>query len=271
MTETTEQPTETAAPRSRRAIELDPICAEAVDLAREAAAEVALEPIGEYYGCVAEDVRVVTHRFAATHRAYRGWQWSVTVTRAARAKHATVNEVVVLPGPDALVAPDWVPYADRVEPGDIAPGLVAPTPDNDPRLVPGYTGGADDAADADPADASITRALVAELGLGRSRLLSVEGRDEAAERWLDGDGGPDNEMSRQAPADCVSCGYFVRLSGSLGRLFGVCANHHSPSDGSVVHLHHGCGGHSDAVAESRIAERPPAVWDTIEFDVVPWD
>lgn len=240
-------------------------------MAREAAAEVALEPIGEYYGCTAEDVRVVTHRFGATHPAYRGWLWSVTVARAARAKYATVNEVVVLPGPDSLVAPEWVPYEERIEPGDIAPGLVAPTPDNDPRLEPGYTGGVDDSQDADPADASITRALVAEFGLGRRRVLSVDGRDQAAERWLDSEGGPDNEMSRLAPGDCVTCGYFVRLSGTLGRLFGVCANVHSPSDAQVVHIDHGCGGHSDVVAESRLAERPAAVWDTVVGQRTEWE
>lgn len=241
---------------------LDRICAEAVDQAREAAAEVALDPVGDYLGCVAEADRVVTHRFAAGHPGYRGWQWAVTMARAARARRATVNEVVVLPGPDAQVAPPWVPWSERLESDDLEPGMIAPTPDNDPRLEPGYTGG-ELAADADPAEVSQMRAVVAELGLGRERVMSAEGRELAAARWYDGDGGPRGQMTKQAPGVCVDCGYFVRLAGSLGTVFGVCANGQVPFDGQVVSVDHGCGGHSDVVDESRAAERPPIVWDTI--------
>lgn len=245
-----------------RAPKLDQICADAVDLARAAAAEVALDPVGEYLGCVAEADRVVTHRFAAGHRGYRGWQWVVTLARAARARRATVNEVVVLPGPQALVAPSWVPWAERTQVDDLDPGMVAPTADNDPRLEPGFTGG-DHRADDEPAEASQLRAVVAELGLGRQRVLSPYGRELAATRWHDGVGGPEDAMTRQAPGVCVTCGYFIRLSGSLGTVFGACANGQTPFDAQVVSVDHGCGGHSDVVAETRAAERPPMVWDTI--------
>ena len=83
---------------------------------------------------------------------------------------------------------------------------------------------------------------------------------------MDGEGGPDNAMTRQAPGSCVDCGYFVRLSGSLGVTFGVCANQFSPSDGSVVSFDHGCGAHSDVVEESRGVELANPVWDTISLD-----
>lgn len=221
--------------------------------------------VGEHLGHTVDGDRIVTHRFASTDPAYRGWHWSVTVVRAARAKDVTVNEVVLLPGPDALLGQPWVPWEDRIGPGDLVPGALMPTADDDPRLEPGYTGG-EDAADVDPAEASATRVVVAELGLGRERVLSIEGRDEAVERWLTSDGGPDTPMAHQAPGHCVSCGYFVRLRGSFGTLFGVCANKYSPSDGRVVHLEHGCGGHSDVVDDRRPREVPGPVWDTINWD-----
>ena len=89
---------------------------------------------------------------------------------------------------------------------------------------------------------------------------------EAAERWLASDGGPDNEMTRQAPDVCESCGFFARIEGSLGVLFGVCANAYSPSDARVVSVDHGCGAHSAVVAENRAEELPAPAWETIDWD-----
>lgn len=255
-------PTATAA---RRAPKIDQVCADAVDLAREAAeTEAGARTVGEHLGVQADGERVCTHLFENQHPGYVGWRWSVTVARASRAKKATVDEVVLLPGDDSVLAPSWIPWGERIEGGDVTPGVLMPTPDDDPRLEPGYTGG-EQAADEDPAEASITRVVVAELGLGRERVLSVQGRDEAAERWLDGDAGPRNESTKQAPASCGSCGYFVRLQGSMGRLFGACTNLWSPRDAGVVSIDHGCGGHSDVVAEQREAELPEPAWQTVEM------
>lgn len=249
-----------------RAVKLDSICAGAVDLAREAVVETAgVLGVGDYLGCTAEAERVATHQFGCPHPGYVGWKWSVTVARASRGKRATVDEVVLLPGEDALQSEAWVPWADRIGPGDVGPGLLMPTPDSDPRLEPGYTGG-EDAADADPAELAQTRAVVAELGLGRERVLSVEGRSEAAERWQGGDGGPDNQISKLAPATCVTCGFFVRLRGSLGREFGVCSNAYSPSDAQVVAIDHGCGAHSSVAEPERTQQPSTPVWDTIAWD-----
>ena len=255
-----------SAPKRVRAVKPDAQGAAAVELARAAAVETAgVIGVGEHMACVGSADRVVTHTFACPHPGYRGWQWSVTLVRASRAKEVTVNEVVLLPGEDALQAPAWVPYADRITGGDVEPGMLMPTPDNDPRLVPGYTTSPDDAT-SDPDEFVQMRAVVQELGLGRERLLSPWGKDQAAQRWLESDGGPDNQMTKQAPGACVSCGYFVRLQGSLGQAFGVCANEYSPSDGSVVAMDHGCGAHSDVTEEKRGVELREPVWDTISFD-----
>src|SRR4029453_17114834 len=102
----------------------DEICLAAVDLARAAAEGTSgVIGVGDYLGAQAEDTRVVSHFFACPHPGYRGWRWSVTVARAARARVVTVDEVVLLPGEGALAAPEWIPYADRIQPGDVTPGL----------------------------------------------------------------------------------------------------------------------------------------------------
>ncbi len=110
-------------PTTTRTFKLDAACAEAVDLAREVA-EATAGPmgVGEHRGVEAEGDRVVSHWFDCTHPAYRGWRWSVTLARASRARTVTVDEVVLLPGDGALLAPDWVPWAERVQPGDVTAG-----------------------------------------------------------------------------------------------------------------------------------------------------
>ena len=77
--------------------------------------------------------------------------------------------------------------------------------------------------------------------------------------------------AKQAPGPCVTCGYFVRLGGSLGRLFGACANEYSPYDGRVTSVDHGCGGHSDVVADERGVRLPEPVFDTVHVDHSPFD
>jgi Protein of unknown function (DUF3027) len=244
----------------------DAVCLAAVDLARAAADETAgAIGVGEYLGAQAEDTRVVSHFFACPHPGYRGWRWSVTVARAARARVVTIDEVVLLPGEGALQVKPWVPWAERIQPRDVTPGLLMPSTGDDPRLEPGYTGG-EDASNPEPAEMSLVRVVVTELGLGRERVLSAEGRDEATQRWLAGDGGPDNQLSRLAPDVCETCGFFVRLRGSLGTLFGVCANAFSVSEGTVVSVDHGCGAHSSVQADEQPDALPPPVWDTIEWE-----
>lgn len=237
---------------------LDAVAAAAVDLARAAAvAQAGAAQVGEHLGVVAEAERLVTHAFACLHPGYAGWFWAVTLARVPRARQATVDEVVLLPGDGALLAPRWVPWSERIAPGDVAPGMLLATPDNDPRLEPGYVAGADPKT---PDEAIEIRAIVRELGLGRSRVLSADGRDLAADRWAGGFGA-ETASARQAPAPCSSCAYLVRLRGGLGAAFGVCANEYSSADGRVVAVDYGCGAHSDVVEERRGVELPPVVWD----------
>ncbi|XRQ11241.1 DUF3027 domain-containing protein [Actinomadura welshii] len=245
--------------RRTRTPAVDTACAEAVDLAREAAEETARpQPVGEHLGLRAEGDRVVTHYFGCLDPAYAGWRWAVTVTRAARAKVVTVSECVLLPGDDALLAPQWVPWLERLRPGDLGPGDLLPTAPDDVRLAPGFTQ-VDDSGD---------RQAQWEPGLGRVRVLSREGRDEAAARWYDGVGGPRAPIAMSAPAQCSTCGFFVALAGELRQLFGVCANEYASDDGRVVSADHGCGAHSEAVSIPAVSEHNPPVVDELDYEVV---
>lgn len=245
---------------------MDPACAEAVELARaEAVAMAGGDVVGEHLGVVAEADRVVTHRFESTQPGYVGWHWSVTVVRAARAKAVTVNECVLLPGDTAVLAPEWLPWEDRVRPDDLGAGDLIPVPEHDPRLEPGYT-------DADKLISDIDlRQVVDELGLGRERVLSRFGRIDAAQRWYEGDGGPYTDIAKAAPAPCSTCGFAVPVSGLLGQSFGVCTNERTPFDGTTVSWDHGCGGHSDVqmvAVDSRSAGGDEPVHDTVTLDEV---
>jgi hypothetical protein len=238
------QENEQAVPSTDTAETADEACVAAVELARAAAIEVAGPAVGDYLGVEVDDARVVTHSFATTEKAYRGWRWAVTVARADDSADVTVDEVVLLPGSGALVSPDWVPWSERIRPGDLTPGDLLPPKPDDPRLVPAY---------ADPDAFDEWSDLHWELGLGRPRVLSLEGRVEAAERWYDGPPGPSSPIAKVAPARCGDCGFLVPLAGSMRALFGVCANEYAPDDAKVVSLDHGCGAHSEVVADAASA------------------
>ena len=302
--------------------EPDQACADAVDLAR-AAAEDDAGPgqVGPHVGIEVESDRVVTHQFACLNPAYVGWRWAVTVSRAARAKVVTVSESVLLPGPDSLLAPDWVPWTERVRPGDLKAGDLMPASSDDERLVPvvaitgepglldwdeddawrlGFEPGAGPGDEPGPSEsgqsesgpsetvpgpAEEAAALPASPGSTRARsrrkpaqsqaraqsvgvlrptrVLSAVGRDEAAIRWHGGDQGPGSPLASAAPAHCLTCGFMVRLSGPLGRVFGACANEFAPDDGKVVSVDHGCGAHSDGEVRAAVPV-PDAAAPTVD-------
>jgi hypothetical protein len=273
----------------------DRLCAEAVDLARAAAEEAAAPGVvGEHAGLESEGDRVVTHFFECKELGYRGWRWAVTVARASRAKVVTLDEVVLLPGSDALLAPEWVPWSERLRPGDMGPGDLLPTDADDLRLEPGYTGEEEpppnaavseemaelvEAEDLEVTQGSPARLPVApargsiaavaeELGMRRARVLSRYGLHVAADRWEDAYGSK-TPMAQAAPATCVSCAFLVPIGGSLGQAFGVCANEFSPADGRVVSLTYGCGGHSEAAVMPTPPQPAPPVIDETKVDPFP--
>jgi hypothetical protein len=237
---------------------VDEVAAAAVDEARAAVEADAPGLVGEHLGVWADDARVLTHFFATLDPAYRGWRWAVTVARASRSKSVTVDDVVLLPGDGALLSPEWVPWSERLRPGDLGVGDLLPTAADDPRLAPSFLTTDDDDE----------REVGFEFGLGRERVLSYDGRVEAVERWYGGEPGPEAAMARAAPAACASCGFFVPLSGALRQAFGACANEFAPDDGRVVAVDHGCGAHSQAVVVPSASQPVPPSDESLGYDVV---
>ncbi len=247
---------ERRAPRRPAAIVLDAVLAEAVDVARSAITEVAGESeVGAHLGVVAEDTRLVTHSFECTNPAYRGWHWVAVLARAPRAKKATVCETALLPGADALVAPAWMPWEERVRPGDMRPKDVLPKAEDDPNLDLGL-----EQVDVRPGD-DVDQVPNFEFGLGRTRVLSREGIANAAQRWVESDAGPDGEFAREARGQCSTCGFLLPIAGSMRTRFGVCANKWAPFDGRIVALDAGCGAHSETDVQRRSTEPANAVVD----------
>lgn len=244
----------------RRTARPDQVCADAVTLAREAIAADEYH-IGEHVAALAEGDRLVTHLFECLMPGYRGWRWAVTVTRIARSRHVTVCETALLPGPQALRAPDWVPWRDRLRPGDLGVGDLMPARPDDSRLVPGYLHSDDPAVEE----------AAWEFGLGRARVLSREGRMDLAQRWYEEDRGPNAAISVAAPsgARCGSCGFYLPIAGALRQAFGVCGNEYAPDDGQAVSADHGCGAHSEVLVETggSVAELP-TVYDDGEVEQV---
>lgn len=340
-------------PLRTRPREPDQACAEAEDLARDAAAEIAGPGrVGDHLAAEPEADRVVTHLFSCLDPAYRDWRWAVTVARASRSKTVTVSESVLLPGPDAVLAPPWVPWRERLRPGDLGVGDLLPAPADDERLAPvavlegedglpdwqeaswtaadvtapgpvrpvsfgqagaeepagnepgteqpasgeersagqepaagpePVAGQAPAAGEEPPAEAGAGKPGAALTGPGRqgrraggaretvprrARVLSAIGRDEAAFRWYASEHGPDSPLARAAPAPCSSCGFFIRLAGPLGRVFGACANEFAPDDGRVVAADHGCGAHSEALLPPGIEPPVSPVIDELGYDLV---
>ena len=229
----------------RMTSDVDSLLAGAIELARAAALETAdADVVGSHVDLAVDGEFMVTHYFENTSLAYSGWRWAVTLVRVPESDLVTIDEVVLLPGTESLLAPAWVPWNERVRPGDLSPGDLLPTELEDPRLEPGFTG-----TDALDEIDDLTTALGPlrpeqwQLGLGRERVLSAWGRDDAADRWDAGDFGPDSPMAKAAPGLCQSCGFVLRIGGSLGQAFGLCANAFG-ADGRVVSLKYGCGAHS---------------------------
>ena len=242
---------------------MNPSLVDAVALARAAAEEEAADDlgtaaaaaaVGEHIDVTPEDGGALTHHFAALRGGYRGWRWSVTLADGGDGP-VTVSEVVLEPGPQALVAPAWVPWEERIRPGDLGVGDLLPAAPDDDRLVPAYLESDDPAVEE----------VATEIGLGRVRVLSRSGREEIAQRWHDGQHGPANDMARAAPAHCGTCGFFLPIAGSLRAAFGVCGNRFAPADGSVVAVGFGCGAHSDVASEPA---SPVAVADLVYDDGV---
>ena len=246
--------------KKSRSFRKDARLMDAVSVAREAALSAARETaLGEHAGVRMVGERLATHRFSCLEPGYPGWFWEVTLARAPRAKDVTVCEIGLVPGSDALLAPPWVPWRDRLEPGDISRSDILPYDANDERLQNGFE-------EVDNTEAEL--AGLEAMGHGRKRVLSQYGLDLAADRWYDSAQG--SVPGVKPDAMCATCGFLLKMTGSMGTLFGVCANEWSPDDGRVVSFDHSCGAHSET-DQPRQGPQWPIVPSRLDDDAVEFE
>lgn len=85
------------------------------NIARAAATDAApRSAVGDFIEAIDEGENVTTFLFENKQKGYVGWRWSVTVFEGGKNAEATVSEVLLMPGPDSLVAPNWVPWSERL-------------------------------------------------------------------------------------------------------------------------------------------------------------
>ncbi|MFC7848163.1 DUF3027 domain-containing protein [Arthrobacter sp. NPDC057388] len=120
-----ESKVESKAPKRRAGVPVwrtgkpDAVLAAAVETARTAIEGIAkASEIGDHLAARTEGDRVVTHLFESRLPGYIGWQWYAVLTRNSRSKVVTVNELGLLPSENSILAPEWVPWAERVRPED---------------------------------------------------------------------------------------------------------------------------------------------------------
>lgn len=70
--------------------------------------------VGAFIESKSEEDGSQTFMFESRLRGYVGWRWSVNVFEDQKTHEVTISEVLLLPGEDALVAPDWVPWSERL-------------------------------------------------------------------------------------------------------------------------------------------------------------
>lgn len=84
------------------------------DLARSALLEITpVATIGSFVSQTPEDDGSVTVRFASAQPGYPDWLWTVSVADV-EGGEPTVLEAELLPGEGSLLAPDWLPWSDRL-------------------------------------------------------------------------------------------------------------------------------------------------------------
>ena len=86
-----------------------------LELAQSALAEFSDGSYGSLFSEESPVKGVFEFRFACTKRGYTDWHWVVTLTQSDGRKPATISEITLMAGPEALLAPEWVPWAERLK------------------------------------------------------------------------------------------------------------------------------------------------------------
>ena len=70
--------------------------------------------VGDFIESKIEDDGSQTFLFRSRLKGYVGWHWTVNLFEDAETAGVTVSEVLLMPGDEALIAPDWVPWSERL-------------------------------------------------------------------------------------------------------------------------------------------------------------
>jgi hypothetical protein len=93
----------------------DPVLLAAVDQARAALEEItSAASIGELSGSIVHGEHVLSLLFASRLAGYPDWNWTVTLARIDESSAPAVLETELMPSDDSLVAPDWIPWSERL-------------------------------------------------------------------------------------------------------------------------------------------------------------
>lgn len=224
------------------------LSAKALSVARHALEELGEGGVGAHIGVRNVSETSATHRFVADVPGYNGWEWNVVVACASGSCWVTVSELALVPGQEALQAPDWVPYHQRVQPGDLGPNDFMPPRPDDPRLT------------EDPEQAA--------YDFGTPKKLTKTGIQTASARWKGGAFGPSSEYAKKAVHNCGGCAFYFPLAEPVGNDFGVCVNEYS-ADGRVVHTTYGCGAHTDTPPAEPLGVAENSPFDDEKPEIFP--
>ncbi len=104
---------------------VEPAEGAAVEVALAALREITPEAgIGAFVSQETDGAGVSTILFASAMPGYPGWHWTVSVAQLP-GEEPTVLEAELLPGEGALLAPDWVPWSERLEDYKAAQAAIA--------------------------------------------------------------------------------------------------------------------------------------------------
>jgi hypothetical protein len=177
----------------------DAVLAAAVDVARAAVETIAAaEQIGRHLGARTEGDRLVTHLFESKLAGYGGWQWYAVLTRNSRSKVVTVDELGLLPSEDSILAPEWVPWAERVRPEDAQDEESADQDAQDEEsaesvpAVAGQDADEPDVADADAVDTDAADADAVDTDAADADAVDTDAAD--AESAVTNAGQPDADL-----------------------------------------------------------------------------
>ena len=96
--------------------------------AESAAKEVApYNGVGSFISSNPEGPGLTSYLFECKMRGYQGWNWNVFVFQGKKSDAPTISEVLLAPGENAIIAPDWVPWSERTASSEeIEEGLGVP-------------------------------------------------------------------------------------------------------------------------------------------------